>query len=159
MTAFPCQNIEPRLHSSTPALQQLHSNPERQTEKPEGRDRPEKGPRIWTSELESRVKWVAWLNGREGPAWFGQRLTRAGEGGHLGDSGALCPNTRHWETHSHTLIHSHTLTRPCAHTGACLCPPPLGLCAGVFSPVQGVAADRSPRAETSPDLQALPGSQ
>lgn len=95
--------------------------------------------------------------------WLGQRLTRAGEGGHVGDSGLLCLYTRHWETHSNTLIHSHTLTRPCTHTGACFCPPPHGLCAGitegspVFSPVQGVEADHSPRAETSPDLQALPG--
>lgn len=94
----------------------------------------------------------------------GRGWREPGRVGPVGDSRALCLYTRHWETHSNTLIHSHTLTRPCTRTGTCFCPPPRALCAGitegcpVFSPLQGVAAERSPRAETSPDLQALPGS-
>lgn len=87
---------------------------------------------------------------------FGQRLTRAGEGGHVEDSRALCLYTRHWQTHSNTFIHSHTLTRPCTHTGACFCPPPHQTCAGIsegspiFSPVLGVRAVHLLRAEPPP---------
>lgn len=38
------------------------------------------------------------------------------------NSRALCPNTRHWETHSDTFTHSHTDT--VVHTSACFCPLP-----------------------------------
>lgn len=38
------------------------------------------------------------------------------------NSRALCWYTRHWESHSNTLIHSHPDTA--AHTSACFCPLP-----------------------------------
>lgn len=68
------------------------------------------------------------------------------------------------DTLKHTHSFTHTDTAVHAH-GRVPLPTATPTCAGitegspVFSPVQGVAADRSPRPESYPDLQALPGSQ